>query len=1028
MNPALDDRTETSRDYRPGARDDFEKLQSPKREVLGLQRAAWNDGRPLRPEDLLERWPTDATSDPDTASVLLEDYLQRRGRGDDASVEEYERRFPGQQRPFQRALGEQTASYSGSAPSDRSGFLLRLPDVGDTVFGFRLSQRLGQGAFARVFLAEQADLAGRPVVLKVSNIEGDEPQTLAQLLHTNIVPIYSLHDDASAGLRAVCMPYVGGASLSQVLERLWKDSSRPTRGEQFIQALEAVETAKPDSLGHNRKDGSQSGAGDGPPRASERPAEMGDTGAVWLRAHSYEHAAAWIVARLADGLHHAHQRGIVHRDIKPSNILISGDAEPLLLDFNLALVQRDDIAHPRIGGTIAYMGPEHLRALLDQTPALVRQVDHRSDIYSLGMVLAEMLAGHRPFAHSGSYSVSRPQIEAMALERSKTAPSLKRDRPDISWGMESIVRKCLAPDPKQRYQSALELADDLRRLIEDRPLRHAPELSRREQVRKFIRRHPRLSSSSTVAAVAVVVLLALGTVFAGVRNQLAETRLREKVRAHDAGVQQALCLINTRLDYQDHLREGIAACERTLALFDAQEGRAWNQDAGWLRIAPEDRRRLAEDRRELFMLLAGARVRLAGESAPAARDALELLEKAEAIPGLPPSRALWLDRARYLALCGETERARSASQHALEIPAATARDHYLLALSLVRQGEPGAAKSAINELDLGLRKNPRHYWSLLQRGICRLERGELVEASADFSQCIGIWPEFAWGYFNRGCVFEHAGDTAAALADFTAALQRDGRLTPAYVNRGLARLALKQYVEALADFDRAGALGAKDPSIAAGRGMALEGLGRHREADQAFADCFARSAGLPDSIRARLAWSYGFAISARDPDRAGAAFDDALRLDSRSAQALYGRAMLAMNRGSNAEAIRDFEHALEADPARIEARRYLAVALARLGSWERATQEINRCLEREPHSAPTLYAAACVVARFFDKSPSRATSNQALDLLKRALSEGADPAKAACDQDLASIRRLPRFQQLIGQDHGAEHSSSTRPL
>ena len=1027
MDCDFDQPSRNDQDSQTGPDRDFLSLRASKRELISLQRSLWSDGRPLGPEELLSRWPTDPDTDQDAASVLLEDYLQRRRRGDEASLADYEPRFPEQEPALRGALAHETISRSMNRDSHGSGFSLRLPEPGDMVFGFRLCQPLGQGAFARVFLAEQADLAGRPVVLKVSNIEGDEPQTLAQLLHTNIVPIYSLHDDRRAGLRALCMPYLGGASLSAVLAKLWTDSSRPVTGNQLMQALEAVEAPKPKLVAQSMKRGTATPALD-TALAAEPAGEEARSTALTLRALSYERATAWIVAQLADGLHHAQERGVLHRDIKPSNILLSADGQPLLLDFNLAQVEDEDPAHATIGGTVAYMSPEHLRALVGRTPALIRQVDRRSDIYSLGMVLAEMLTGHRPFEQSGSYSVLPTQIEAMARERSKSAPSLKRERPEISWGMDSIIRMCLAPDPAGRYQRADQLADDLRRMLEDRPLRHAPELSRVEQARKFIRRHPRLASSSTVAGFAAVVLLAVGTALVGVRNQLADRRMRDQVRAHHAGVQQAHCLINTRLDLQDNLRDGIAACERTLAIFGAPEDPEWNQRADWLRIAPLDRERLSEDRRELLMLLAGARVRLAADSSDAVGQALKLLERAESIPGLPPSRAIWLDRARYCSLLGEKKRALEAARRAEQTPATTARDHYLLATSMVRRGGPEAQKAAITELNAALALNPRHYWSLVQRGICRLERGELVEAAADFGQCIGIWPEFAWGYFNRGCVLDRIGNKAAAILDFTAALEHDPGLAPAYVNRGLARLELKHHALALADFHRARELGARQPAISAGCGIALEGLGRHGEADRAFADCFAHADSLPAPARARLAWSYGFALSARDPNKARAAFDDALRLDPRSSQALYGLAMLAMSGGRNADAVRDFDRALGADPGLLEARRYLAIALARQGEWERATQEINRCLERDPRSAPTLYAAACVVARAFDNVRSAEVSGQALDLLERALSEGANPAEAALDADLASIRRLPQFQRLVSRGRSSERAAITTPL
>jgi eukaryotic-like serine/threonine-protein kinase len=1027
MDPGFNDQSRDSINSRMLPRLDFSMQRARKRELLDEQRSCWAAGRPLQPEELMCRWPTNSESDPDAACLLLEDYLQRRRRDGETSLVEYERRFPKQTRSFQGLLARETVFRSMGRESDGRVFSLRLPDEGDEVFGFRLCQPLGQGAFGRVFVAQQADLAGRPVVLKVTAIEGDEPQTLAQLLHTNIVPIYSLHENQRAGLRAVCMPYLGGASLSDVLTKLWTDSPRPVSGKPLVLALESVEAPKFATFQRRTNSIADTATAEGPPPPGESVGEEGVTPLTALRESSYEHAAAWIVAQLADGLHHAHQRGILHRDIKPSNILISAEGQALLLDFNLSQARDQDPAQATIGGTVAYMSPEHLRALIGRTPAMIRQVDRRSDIYSLGIVLAEMLTGRRPFAQSGSYSALGLQIEAMALERSKSVPSLRGERPDISWGLESIARKCLAPDPSRRYQRADHLADDLRRLLEDRPLKHAPELSRVEQTRKFVRRHPRLSSSSTVAGVAALVLLAVGSALAGVRNQLADTRAQDQVRAHDAGILRALCLVHTRLDLQDHLREGIAACERTLALFGAPEDPEWNRHPAWLRIDPEVRTRLAEDRRELLLLLADARVRLAKEAGGSVDQAMSLLDRAESIPGLPPSRALWLDRARYFSLRGETEQADSARRRAAQTPATTARDHYLLATSLARQAGSKGLKAAITELDEALRRNPRHYWSLVQRGICHMERGELVEAAADFGQCTGIWPEFAWSYFNRGCVLDRTGNKAAAILDFTAALDRDPGLVPAHVNRGLARLELKHYAPALADFDQAQVLGARDASVSAGRGIALEGLGCHREADAAFADCFAHVEGLPASTRARLAWAYGFAISARDHDKARAAFDDALRYNPRDFHALYGRAMLAMSRGKNVEALRGFDRALEADPGGIEARRYRAIVLARQGEWERAAQEINRCLEREPQSAATLYAAACVMARAFDKVGTAAISNQGLDLLERALAEGADPAKAAEDPDLVAIRRHPRFQRLIVEARGSAGTSSTGP-
>src|SRR5262249_60986312 len=149
------------------------------------------------------------------------DYGQRRGTGGDVSLADYDQRFPEHRDSLAVLVRQHAILRSLGGTHGSSTTTLALPAVGDELFGFRLCQELGRGAFARVFLAEQASLAGRPVVVKVSAAEGDEPQTLAQLQHTHIVPIYSVHEDSAAGLRAVCMPYFGGASLSSVLRAVY---------------------------------------------------------------------------------------------------------------------------------------------------------------------------------------------------------------------------------------------------------------------------------------------------------------------------------------------------------------------------------------------------------------------------------------------------------------------------------------------------------------------------------------------------------------------------------------------------------------------------------------------------------------------------------------------------------------------------------------------------------------------------------------------------------------------------------------
>src|SRR5262249_17919709 len=213
------------------------------------------------------------------------------------------------------------------------------------------------------------------------------------------------------------------------------------------------------------------------------------------------------------------------------------------------------------------------------------------------------------------------------------------------------------------------------------------ELSGVDRGRKFFRRRPRLLTSGSILVAALGVLVVVGGALMGARAHLAEASSRlkkaqaeERKRAHDAGAVRALCLVNTILGHHDHLRQGIAVCEQTLALYQLPDGRRCQAHPDWVRLGPDERRQLAEDRRQLLLLLAGARVRLARGDRPALVGALALLDEAESIDGLAPSKALWFDRGSYCSQLGDAERAKSARDRAETIAAASARDHYLLAI------------------------------------------------------------------------------------------------------------------------------------------------------------------------------------------------------------------------------------------------------------------------------------------------------------------------------------------------------------
>ena len=361
------------------------------------------------------------------------------------------------------------------------------PVVGSDFLGFRLLAVLGRGSYGQVYLARQRELADRLVVLKIARQLFEEPRTLAQLRHDHIVPIYSFH--RSGEFQAVCMPFLGMTTFEDILNDLRMSPSMPDSGIYFVNWGHAGARRRLGAWGalHDELWGSE-------PRRDRTP----------LESLSYVDAVVWLAVRLADALAHAHERGIVHRDVKPANILLTDDGRPMLLDFNLSEDSKgsSDPSDLLIGGTVRYIAPEQRTAREKGTwPA-----DERTDLYSFGLILHELLTGRHPFLPS-----PRPAGGAVREgdEPWRRPVDVRRQNPAVSPGLESIVRHCLEPDPARRYRSARELREDLQCQLDHRPLPHTPDPSRRERANKWVRRHPRLVSAVAVGAVAALVILGL---------------------------------------------------------------------------------------------------------------------------------------------------------------------------------------------------------------------------------------------------------------------------------------------------------------------------------------------------------------------------------------------------------------------------------------------------------------------------------------------------------------------------------------
>ncbi len=381
--------------------------------------------------------------------------------------------------------------------------------LGEPLGDFQILREVGRGGMGVVYEAIQLSL-GRRVALKIlpfaSTLDSrqlqrfkNEAQAAACLHHTNIVPVFAT--GVERGVHYYAMQFIDGHTLDEAIELLRKDR-------------------RPDLVEPGNK-----GASAPSPRCPGVCGDLSSTTVVLaelstLRASrpaTYFRKVAELGIQAAEALEHAHDMGIIHRDMKPGNLLIDERGNLWIMDFGLAHVQSDAklTMTGDFMGTLRYMSPE--QALANRV-----LVDHRTDLYSLGATLYELLTLQPAVGGTDKHEVLRK----IAFEEPKAPRKIDRN---IPAELDTIVLKCLEKEPESRYGTARELAEDLRRFLMHEPIRARPaNLARR--IAKWSRRHRYLVTSAIVLLFVAVVALATSTLLVLRQKNIAEA---EKQRADE---------------------------------------------------------------------------------------------------------------------------------------------------------------------------------------------------------------------------------------------------------------------------------------------------------------------------------------------------------------------------------------------------------------------------------------------------------------------------------------------------------------
>ena len=697
--------------------------------------------------DVLETLPA---AEREKLATVLDEFVAALEQGRPVSIEDVVSRHPDLAAPI-RLYAESLRVLCLAAPrpaGDRTGAVLPPLSGWNRELGdYRLLREIGRGGMGVVYEAEQLSL-GRLVALKILPFAAvmdsrqlarftNEARAAAQLNHPNIVPVYGVGSER--GVHYYSMQYIEGRPLDRLIQDL--------AGRQAGDARRPTASTSP---GHHATTRVEGGSG-----LNVSSPHDGD----------YYRGVALLGIQAADALQHAHDFGIIHRDIKPSNMLLDGSGKLWITDFGLARLPTDAnlTMSGAVVGTARYMSPE-------QAAGRTHLVDHRTDVYALGITLYELLTLRPAFAGSG------PQQVVRLTERDEPPPP-RRLNPSIPGDLNAVILKAIGTERESRYQSAAALADDLRRFIDGRPtLARQPTLL--DRIGKWTRRHTPL-----VAAAAAI--LFVGFVATAVAAWLVTVEKRQTA----AALQQA----------ERQLERAESNYKQARGVID-RYGLRLAEELAEIPGVERVRRELLEDSLRCYEnLLEQSR----GDSALEAERAATAFRAAEIAAELGDRRAA---AAGYSSACDSFARLLEKHPGSAAFLSSLALCHNNLGLILAADGDAAGAGAAFRKAERlaedachDAPDDGTHGWRLAlvltNIGMVHADQGDRERADAWYGRAIAMLEglvdrephrdefrrELAVAYNNRGALRrtaaprQAADDNGLALRHYEALVQRHER-------------------------------------------------------------------------------------------------------------------------------------------------------------------------------------------------------------------------------------------------------------